>query len=69
MLSFFRFWLEQRQHRTLGLWRVLYSPANASFWLSVFVVARNSYEACREFDTNPQFSGCRRHGAPVKTLP
>ena len=68
MFGFIRYWLEQRQHKSLNLWQVLYSPPNAHYWLSTFVIARTSYEACREFDTDPYYSGCRRHGKPTPQI-
>lgn len=66
MFGLIRFWQEQRKHNALKVWRVIYSPPNADYFLSTEVVARSLYEACREFDTDPFYSGTRRHGEPTQ---
>ena len=65
MLRFLLSLYEFRQRKPLNVYQVIHSPKWGDFYLSTYVEARSVYEACREFDTDPEFFESRRHGAPT----
>ena len=65
MLGYFLSLFELKRLGDLQTYRVFYSPIGASFFLETFIEARSSYEAAREFDTNPEFLYSRRNGMPT----